>query len=282
MGDRHALRRPGRPRGVDHIRQLPRPHRRRRPAGTGHRPAAAARSSGHQHRHAAPAPQPRRRRPGQRPAPRAGISQHERQPRRRVARIHRQVRRPRLPHRQQRGHQLRADRSRHHRHHRLRARARAPASSRASRPARRVQLPVTDTPRPRTPPRPHPGTAPPAPRTAPAPSRRHRHRRVIPPRQHLRPLRRVQHLHLAQRGVRGLFQRGDQARPARCSSSAHTCAGSRRRDRVDGEPNPAPGVIDRDRQRVVGPVLGVQQPDARPARAGVLAAALAGPGCAGS
>ena len=89
------------------------------------------------------------------------------EPLRRIARVERQVRRARLPHPQQRGHQLRADRSSTP-HHRLGPAPRAGRSPRQP-PRPRLQLPVTDTitahhrHRIRAPP-------PPAQRSAPAPS----------------------------------------------------------------------------------------------------------------
>ena len=139
MRDHHALGRPGRPRRIDHIRRMigraaaapaTRPgltqRRLTRPAtAPGHPapPAPAPRPAGRSRRH-------RRRRHHHR---RARIGQHERDPLRRVPRIHRQVRRPRLRHRQHRGHQA-AERLHRHRHHPLRPRT-PPGQHPASRPA---------------------------------------------------------------------------------------------------------------------------------------------------
>ena len=123
---------------------------------------------------------------------RARIGEHERDPLGRVPRVNRQVRRPGLQHRQQRRHQLRAAPS--HRHHRLRARPR-PASYPASRPARASSsayaplTPARHRHRIRGPRRLR--------REQLRQRRRHLHRGVIPPRQHLLPLGRAQHLHRA-------------------------------------------------------------------------------------
>ena len=125
MRHHHALRPPRRPRRIDHVRRMPRPARARRGrppppglAGTarpgpGHRPPAPA---------PRPAPSSPRRRLGRRDHHRRGrVREHERDPLGRVARIDRQVRRPRLEHPQHRGHQLGRP-AHHHRDHRLRPR----------------------------------------------------------------------------------------------------------------------------------------------------------------
>ena len=88
---------------------------------------------------------------------RTSIGEHERDPLRRVARVHRQVRRPRLQHRQQRGDHLRRPRS-IATATTVSGPAPAAASTRASRFARSFSSRVTSPHPPRSPPPPHPAT----------------------------------------------------------------------------------------------------------------------------
>ena len=168
--DRHALRHPRRPRRVNHVRRCPATTGARRitashrapprPPGSSTPPPAPARPPGLPPGPARPA---RSRQHHRRP----GIGQHERDPLRRQPRVHRQVRSPGLPHRQQRRHQLRAPRQ--HTPTTVSGPAPSPARYPASRPAR-ASSSAYDIAPPRTPPPPHPAPAPPAPRTAPAPT----------------------------------------------------------------------------------------------------------------
>src|SRR5580693_10131177 len=91
MGNRHTLRRPRRPRGLDHIRRLPSPHRNRRQRRRiGQRPI-----QDDQPRHVILARVIQTRTSNQHPRP--AVRQQQRPPRRRITRIHRQIRRPRPP-----------------------------------------------------------------------------------------------------------------------------------------------------------------------------------------
>ena len=134
--DHHALRGPRRPRGVRHVGRILRCQR-----GLAENLAACRRvdlehgDSGRQVRRARHHGRRRQHARWRR------VAQDERDPLRRVLRIHRQVRRPGLQHRQQPGHQ--GDRPvEQHRHHPLRSRS--PPRQERGQPSRgRVQLGVT-------------------------------------------------------------------------------------------------------------------------------------------
>ena len=174
--DHHALRPPRRPGGVDHIRHVPdgeparpvsihrrlnraSPQRRHHRRIVHHQPLEPTPHRQHTHR---------RRRTHHQPRPR--IPQHERNPLRRILRIHRNKPRPRLRHTQQHRHQLRRP-PQHHPHHS--AGTHTPRQQLPRHPiSRRIQLrerPLTTTPHHRnTRRRPQP----PAPRTTPEESQR--------------------------------------------------------------------------------------------------------------
>ena len=278
MTDLHPLRLPRRPRRIDHIRQLPRRHTRRPPPpapppGPGHPATPPARRP-------APRPRPRRRRDTSSPAPLSASMNASRAGR--IPRIQRQIRRPRLPHRQHRGHHLHTPLQAQP-HHPLRPRARARQHPRQP-PRPPIQLPVTSA------------TAPPH-TTATASGHRRRPRRdqlCTPPAPGTGT---AVSFHPASTCSRSAASSTCTARSgvAGSSSSTLTRLGRTgvqqrahlrrvpRRDRVHGQPEPGPGIVDRDRQRIVGAVAAEQHPDTgQPAPASSWPGPGSGPGCGDS
>src|ERR1700691_3235965 len=168
--DLHPLRLTRRPRRIDHIRQLPRPHAHTRPR------RSRCRVIQPQH-------PPRRQFPSHPHLPprhhqsRAAVGQHERQPLRRIPRIQRQVCRPRHPHRQHRRDHLHST-VQAQPHHPFRPGTRTRQHPRTPPPPPAPPTPPPPLPPPPPPPPPPPKAPPPA---APAPRNSATPRHTPPP-----------------------------------------------------------------------------------------------------
>ena len=160
MGDRHALGQPGGARGVDQVGDV---------VGLRVREALWPNASVARRARRRPRPpttvEPAGQVGGGDDRDRGGVGEHELDPRRRQRRVDRQVGRPGLQHRQDRGDRLgRARQQQRHRPTRDPHRGR-PARAPTGRPPRRVRRRSTTGPRRSAPP--PPGCGPPARRTAP-------------------------------------------------------------------------------------------------------------------
>ncbi|GCB53242.1 hypothetical protein SNL152K_10599 [Streptomyces sp. NL15-2K] len=261
VGKRHTLRRPRRPGRIDHIRQPRRVDRHlwrslRHGANLGPRPrviqphqrgvceyigqVSRCGGTGKHHRHAA-------------------VGHHETDPLRRIPHINRQERCPRLQHGQHPGYQLRTPRQAQA-HHRLTPHTHAPQIVRE--PIRLgLQLAVSQgglvvdhRDRVRS------GCHPPPEQLHHRRIRHHIRGRVIPPTEQQLTLVRAEHVNRAQGHIRVVGECVDHVRRRR----AQQCAQRTRIEHVNRlhtqTQTPRPAIVDRDRHRIVGPLLREDRP----------------------